>query len=67
RNHSIGTLLIDISEGIELDKAVSRYEKIVAPSNYKRPKAIYTKKMLDEAKKTITELGYMDSLQRRHA
>ncbi|CCL12220.1 TPA: hypothetical protein SHW33_002871 [Clostridioides difficile] len=67
RNHSIGTLLLDISEGVELDKAVSRYEKIVAPSNYKRPKAIYTKKMLDEAKKTITELGYMDSLQRRHA
>ncbi|HCQ5616652.1 TPA: hypothetical protein OLY08_003093 [Clostridioides difficile] len=67
RNHSIGTLLLDISEGVELDKAVNRYEKIVAPSNYKRPKAIYTKKMLDEAKKTITELGYMDSLQRRHA
>ncbi|MCE4883887.1 hypothetical protein LW316_10145 [Clostridioides difficile] len=67
RNHSIGTLLLDISEGMELDKAVSRYEKIVAPSNYKRPKAIYTKKMLDEAKKTITELGYMDSLPRRYA
>lgn len=67
RNHSIGTLLLDISEGMELDKAISRYEKIVAPSNYKRPKAIYTKKMLDEAKKTITELGYMDSLPRRYA
>lgn len=67
RNHSIGTLLIDISEGMELDKAVSRYEKIVAPTNYKRPKAIFTKKMLEDAKKTITELGYMDSLARRFA
>ena len=67
RNHSIGVLLINISEGMDLDKAVSQYEKIVAPSNYKRPKAIFTQKMLDEAKNTLTEMGYMDSLSRRYA
>lgn len=67
RNHSIGTLLVNISEGIDLDLAVRKYEQIVAPVNYKRPKAIFTKKMLENAKKTITELGYMDSLQRRFA
>lgn len=67
RNHSIGTLLVNVSEGMELDKAVTQYEKITAPSNYKRPKAIFTQKMLDEAKVTITEMGYMDSLQRRYA
>lgn len=65
RNHSIGVLLTDVSEGMDLDKAVTRYEKIVAPANYKRPKAIFTKKMLEEAQKTVTELGYMDSLPRR--
>lgn len=67
RNHSIGTLLINVSEDMDLDTAVKKYEQIVAPSNYKRPKAIFTKKMLEDAKKTITELGYMDSLQRRFA
>lgn len=67
RNHSIGTLLTNISEGMDLDLAVKKYEAIVAPSNYKRPKAIFTKKMLEDAKKTIQELGYMDSLARRYA
>ena len=52
---------------MNLDLAVKKYEQIVAPANYKRPKAIFTKKMLEDAKKTITELGYMDSLQRRFA
>lgn len=67
RNHSIGVLLVNISEGMDLDKAVSQYEKIVAPSNYKRPKAIFTQKMLEDAKNTMTEMGYMDSLSRRYA
>lgn len=67
KNHSIGTLLVNITEGMDLDTAVKKYEVIVAPSNYKRPKAIFTQKMLDDAKKTIEELGYMDSLNRRYA
>ena len=67
RNHSIGTLLVNISEGMDLDTAVRKYEQIVAPSNYKRPKAIFTKKMLEDAKKTVEELGYMESLGRRFA
>ena len=67
RNHSIGTLLTNVSEGMDLDEAVRKYEQIVAPSNYKRPKEIFTKKMLEDAKKTIEELGYMESLGRRFA
>ena len=67
RNTSIGTLLIDLSVGRDLDSAVTAYERVVAPANYKRPKAIFTKRMLDDAKKTVTELGYLDSLPRRFA
>lgn len=67
RNHSIGVLLVEISAGIALDITVSKYEKVVAPENYKRPKSIYTKQMLEDAKKTVTELGYLDSLPRRFA
>ena len=60
-------MLIDISEDVDLDVAVRKYEAVMAPANYKRPKAIYTKKMLEDAEKTIKELGLMDSLRRRHA
>ncbi|MCK9458790.1 MAG: hypothetical protein M0R80_04060 [Proteobacteria bacterium] len=67
RNHSIGVLLIDLSKGVDLDEAVRKYEAIVAPTNYKRPKAIVTPRMIESAEKQITELGYLDSLGRRHA
>src|SRR5699024_3469180 len=67
RNLSIGTLLVDISNGVELDRAVSSYETIVAPENYRRSKPIFTKKMLEDAQKKVVELGYKDSLKRRFA
>lgn len=67
RNTSMGTLLINLSEGMDLDTAVRKYEEITAPSNYKRSKPIFTQKMLEDAQKKITELGYLDSLPRRYA
>lgn len=67
RNTAIGTLLVNLSDGMDVDAAVTAFEKVVAPANYKRPKAIFTKKMLEDAQKTVTELGYMNSLGRRFA
>lgn len=67
RNHSMGTLLLNISEGMDLDTAVRKYEQIVAPVNYKRSKPVFTEKMLEDAKKKLVEMGYINSLERRFA
>lgn len=67
KNTALGTLLIDVSANVDLEEAVRKYEVVTAPANYKRSKPIFTKKMLEDAKKTITELGYLDSLERRYA
>ena len=67
KNHSIGTLLIDLTEGMKEDKAMKKYESIMAPSNYKRPKPVFTENMLEKAKVKLTEMGYIDSLPRRFA
>ena len=66
-NRSIGTLLIDVTAGMDLDTALRRYEKVTAPANYRRPKPVFTAKMLEDAQKTITALGYLESLGRRFA
>lgn len=67
RNHSMGTLLVDISADTDLEIAIKKYEKIVAPTNYKRPKAIASKRMIEDAQKTVEELGLMSALKRRFA
>lgn len=67
RNTVIGTLIQDLSSGISLTDAVNAFEKKVAPSNYKRPKSLVTKKMVEEAVSKLDELGLRDALNRRHA
>jgi hypothetical protein len=67
RNSAIGTLLVDLSEDMDLDKAVKSFEAKVAPTNYKRPKALVTKSMIKKAQETVEELGIADSLERRYA
>ena len=67
RNTVIGSLLVDLSKGDELESAVKSFESKVAPTNYKRPTALITKSMIENAKKTIEELGLTSSLERRFA
>lgn len=67
RNTVIGTLLVDLSEGKDMEDAVRSFEAKVAPTNYKRPTALITKKMIEQAREKITELGLMSALERRYA
>jgi len=67
RNTVIGTLLTDLSDGVEMEKAVKSFEQKVAPENYKRPSALITPRMVEDAMKTILELGLEPALERRMA
>lgn len=67
RNHAIGTLLNDLSNGEDIEDAVRKFEAVMAPENYKRPQAIVTPKTIEAAKKKVTDLGLLGSLQRRYA
>ena len=68
RNTAIGTLLIDLSEDMDLEGAVRKFEtSVMAPDNYKRPTALVTKAMVEKARRMVAELGIEDALERRHA
>lgn len=67
RNTVIGTLLTDLAEGKDLEHAVKSFEQKVAPSNYKRPTAIITQRMVEEAVQKLTDLGLGGAIYRRYA
>lgn len=67
RNTVIGTLLVDLAEGKDLEHAVKSFEVKVAPTNYKRPTALITPGMVKTAMATLAELGLEPALERRPA
>ncbi len=67
RNSAIGTLVIDLSNGDDINSAVASFEAKVAPSNYKRTTAPVTAGMVKTAVEKINELGIEPSLHRRFA
>lgn len=67
RNTVIGTLLVDISKGTELDVAVKKFEDKVAPHNYKRSSTLITQGMIKKAQEKVELLGIEESLHRRFA
>lgn len=67
KNTVIGTLVADLSAGVGIEEAVGKFESKVAPTNYKRPKALITPAMVNSAMQTIDSIGLRESLERRHA
>lgn len=67
RNTVIGTLVEDISNGVELERAVKSFEGKVAPQNYKRTSALITPKMVEAAMTTLRDLGLEEAVERRFA
>lgn len=67
RNTVIGTLVQDLSAGVDLEAAVRSFESKVAPQNYKRTTAIITPAMVKKAMETIHELDLESALERRFA
>lgn len=67
RNTVIGTLVQDLSEGVDVDRAVTSFESKVAPQNYKRTTSLITPGMVKKAMETIETLGLEPALERRFA
>lgn len=66
-NTAMGTLLVNLSSGVNPEEALRQYETIMASANYRRPQAKFTEKMVDQAKTKLAALGLLDSLPRRFA
>lgn len=67
RNTVIGTLVQDLSEGVDVEQAVASFEQKVAPTNYKRTTAVITPAMVKQAMETIETLDLASALERRFA
>ena len=67
RDSAIGTLVQDLSKGVDLERAVKSFESKVAPTNYKRTTALITPGMVKKAMETIAELDIEPALERRFA
>ena len=67
RNIAIGTLMVDLSEGKDLNQSVEAFNKMMDPINYKKCTAPITKKQIKDAEEFVEKNGYSDSFSRRCA
>lgn len=69
RNSSIGKLLVDLSNpSMDMEVAIKKFDQKVAPSNFKRSKALVTPQMVASAKAKLEEMGLLSAVDgRRYA
>lgn len=67
RANVVGTLLVDLSDGVPLEDAVRSFEAKVAPDNFRRSKSVVGQRAVDAARKDVEALGLSTSMIRRHA
>lgn len=67
RNTLIGVLCVELSEGLEINKACQNWNKRVDPVNYMKAVAPYTEKQKKEAEQFLIDNGYVESFNRRLA
>lgn len=58
RNTAIGTLLVELSKGEDINSTVKSFNRMVDPINYMKATAPITKKQISEAEKFVEENGY---------
>lgn len=63
-NTAIGTLMSDLSQGMEINEACKSFNYKVDPANYMKASAPITKRQIEEAEKFVRENGYEDSFNR---
>lgn len=66
-NELIGTTCIELAEGKDINLVCKDFNIRVDPTNYNKAKSPVTKQMIEIAEKTIVELGYENSFDRRFA
>lgn len=67
RNELIGTLCVELAEGVELNTACQTWNKRVDPANYMKAKAPITQGQIKQAQEFVEENGYTESFNRRFA
>lgn len=65
RSSMIGTLLEDISQGLDFDDISRRFKDKMHPLQYQRPQAAPTEGNIEQAEKIVEKLGIEKSLARR--
>ena len=66
-NSAIGTLLVDITEGVPTEIAVAKFEKIIAPENYKRNTKLVSTAKVKMVQEKFIEMGIDQAIYRRFA